>query len=187
MKFLRNPKFVIVLAVLALGLVVRNVFWPMISAMRPRKAAVRAAVLPTNASTMVKAVAAVKSVLVTDDPAPPPLLKMELEAAQVGAARWSQSPARDPFRSRLASESRTAQLLRLKGVWRQKDGDLAVINSRVLAEGDGILDYRVEKIETDQVWVSGPYGREALYFTLPVLANDSQPTKLALESERPLP
>ena len=190
MKLLRNPVVVVILAVLALALVVRNVFWPMLGGIRWRKAPARvaapavAATPPAKASPVEQTVAAIKSILGKDAAQPAPVvIHMDTSAAREGATHWVQSPRRDPFHSKFVAESRTAQLLKLKGVWRQTGGGLAVINNQLLGEGDAILDYRVEKIETDQVWVTGPYGREAVGFILPVLGNDLRPAKLALESE----
>ncbi len=68
--------------------------------------------------------------------------------------------------------------LKLQGVWRQTASTLAVINNKVLAEGDTIQQFRVETIQQDVVWVVGPNGREKLEFTLPAPtpAEDEEPT-----------
>jgi hypothetical protein len=60
-----------------------------------------------------------------------------------------------------------AGVLDLKAVWLQEDGGWAVINGKVLGEGDTILAFRVEKILADGVLVQGPGGTRKVNFKPP--------------------
>ncbi len=110
---------------------------------------------------------------------PPPVVKKtrplivgpeaSMEVAQLG---WIPAPARDPFRAavRVAATisdheaDPVADALDLKAVWLQEGGGWAVINGKILGEGETILDFRVEKILTDGVLVQGPGGRRRVGF-----------------------
>jgi hypothetical protein len=103
-------------------------------------------------------------------PRPPmvgPDASMELE--KLG---WIPSPVRDPFGppvhpTAIISDQTAepvADVLELKAVWLQETGGWAVINGKVLGEGDTILNFRVEKILPDGVLVQGPDGRRLLGF-----------------------
>jgi hypothetical protein len=95
----------------------------------------------------------------------PAALAADLVQLQQTVAQLIQ-PRRDPFLTEHELKGRAAQVLTLKGVWRQTGRELAMINNRLLAEGDSILEFSVEKIESEQVWVSGPGGLEPLTFKL---------------------
>ena len=56
---------------------------------------------------------------------------------------------------------------KLKAIWHQTGGKLAAINKGVYREGDEIQGYKIEKIETDQVWFRGKQGKESLGFAKP--------------------
>jgi len=94
---------------------------------------------------------------------------------------FSKMPRRDPFQyvalpdsyrivaatnvPSLAAPVKTAQeMLALKAIWLQTGSELAVINGKIVGQGSSILDYKIEKIEQDKVWVSGPIGRERVEF-----------------------
>jgi hypothetical protein len=110
--------------------------------------------------------------------APPPVVKprvlivgpdASVELDQLG---WIPSPTRDPFRAAAPvaatiSDHKAdplAGVLNLKAVWLQEKGSWAVINGKVLGEGDAILDFRVEKILADGVLVQGPGGSRKVNF-----------------------
>jgi hypothetical protein len=44
-------------------------------------------------------------------------------------------------------------LLKLSGIWRQANSTLAVLNNRVIHEGENILGFTVQTVEGDRVWV----------------------------------
>jgi hypothetical protein len=185
-KLLRNPVVVSILAVLALALVVRNVFWPMLGHVRWYKAppAAMTQTLPATAPVKPGPMAAIKKEFlakVLGQTQAVQVASMDLPSVTSSAPRWAR-PRRDPFNARFESTSRAAQLLKLKGIWRQSGRDLAVINKTLVAEGDTILEFEVEKIEGDHVWVVGPGGREALSFGLPTPMPNPK-AKMALESE----
>jgi hypothetical protein len=185
MKLLRNPAVVGLLVVAAIGMLVWNVVLPMFKGTRARPRAVQAAVK----SAPVKAAVAVAKKLLPQKVLPKALratnpvpAAMDLVTVETNAVRWTLSPRRDPFNSRISAASQAARLLKLKGIWRQTGHDLAVINKKLVAEGDPILEFTVEKIEPDRVWVTGPGGREALDFRLPTPDAMSSRTNAALEA-----
>lgn len=55
----------------------------------------------------------------------------------------------------------------LRGVSIHDGRALAVLNRRVVGEGDTVGDWRVARIESDVVWVDGPSGRFLLRFRAP--------------------
>ena len=55
-------------------------------------------------------------------------------------------------------------LLKLSGISHQSGSSLAVVNGRVVSEGDRILDFKIETIGVERVWVNGPNGREQIIF-----------------------
>lgn len=85
---------------------------------------------------------------------------------------WRDSPVRDPFagsppkpKTRAAREYPPAkQRLRIQAIWLQTGQKLALINNQLVVEGDRILDYTVQSIGADHVWVVGPMGREQVPF-----------------------
>jgi hypothetical protein len=85
---------------------------------------------------------------------------------------WAPSPAGEPFGAAVREAATisdhepepVADVLNLKAVWLQERGGWAVINGKVLGEGDAILEFRVEKILADGVVVQGPGGRRQVGF-----------------------
>jgi hypothetical protein len=85
---------------------------------------------------------------------------------------WTPSPTRDPFGGAVQvaptisnkEAAPATDVLDLKAVWLQEGGGLAVINGKVLGEGDAILDFRLEKVFADGVLVQGPGGRRQVGF-----------------------
>jgi len=90
---------------------------------------------------------------------------------EVHLSEWIDSPRRDPFlqdRDTFGGEnSSPVRSWKLKAIWRQTGGRVATINDRVYQEGDVIQGYKIERIEGDQVWFDGPYGKEHLGFAKP--------------------
>ena len=89
---------------------------------------------------------------------------MELPVIHKQMNQWVNVPKRDPFQHFIAQDGYpgAGAYLTLSAVWRQTGSRLAVINQKVLAEGDTIKDYRLERIEGERVWVHGPVGLEPL-------------------------
>ena len=104
---------------------------------------------------------------------------MEMHAIQKDMDRWVRVPRRDPFQHFIAQDGYpgAGAYLTLSAVWRQTGSRLAVINQKVLAEGDTIKDYRLERIEGERVWVHGPVGLEPLDLEL-ILIEALQQRKL---------
>jgi hypothetical protein len=142
MKALRNPYVIIVLVALALVLCYFRFRAPRVAASPPEVKTRR------------------------------PLIKGPDASMELDRLGWTPSPARDPFGAvvRVApiisdhKAEPVADVLNLKAVWLQEKGGWAVINGKVLGEGDAILDFRVEKILADGVLVQGPGGRRQVRF-----------------------
>lgn len=178
MKLLQNPWVVGILAMAALFVVFRNTITPLWQRIGQVKDNV------TALSAEVKAAAASEK---KTAPAPPlkpeikPLAGMDLPAIQTNYAHWVDSPRRDPFIGQFAPLTRAGsyppamQLLTLRGIWRQTGGKLAAINNQILSEGDDVLAFHIETIESDLVWVQGPNGREQVTFPLPGQTNANRP------------
>ena len=106
--------------------------------------------------------------------ATPPASLIDRVYMQSHFAQWLQAPQRDPFLLVAAAKTSAAAVLvspvrhwKLKSIWRQTGSQLAAINKGVYSEGDVIEGYRIEHIESDQVWFNGPTGRESLGFAKP--------------------
>jgi hypothetical protein len=167
MKLLRNPIVLVLLVVVALALVFRNVLWPILAG--PRGASLRSKAAPTAAAVTTKPVEkTVKTVAAT--PAATGKFSagagIDLAAAQGEAAPGVVSPRRDPFLGRVRPQNAAGacplavELLTVQGIWMQPDVKLAVINRTLVSQGEQILEFRIEAIESDHLWVQGPNGRE---------------------------
>ena len=187
MRFLKSQGIVLILAAVAVLLVGKNLLWPWL---KPKFASRPAA--PTAATVSAPVPTAASSGVPKPTPSPTlnttvtklvDVMKAAAAAPAAGARRerlnprelsnlavaWNSSPLRDPFKKRsMLSEKSARDQLTLTGILRQTDSELAVINNRILAIGDSILDFKIEKVEADRVWVSGPNGREALDFKISV-------------------
>jgi len=177
MKLLQNRLVVGLMVVAALALLVWRL-WPVMHrssrSQPPQSVALAAspAAVPPPAEDEDKSVA-VKT-------AATPVLQpggIEGASVKVNAPRWTESSQRDQFQVhgvRSASQGSNApamQLLKLGAIWRQTGNMLAVLNNRVVREGDTILGFTIETIGAEHVWVSGPNGREEMVFPLRADAN----------------
>jgi hypothetical protein len=174
-KFLKSQGIVLILAAFAILLVGKNLVWPFLKpkfASRAQPAAAVAAdAKPTVGQKVVQTLAnRVTEVLKTVQTQTPVaqvaiLERIDAQALQANAPNWVASPLRDPFKMRGGVSDKPARdQLTLTGILRQTDSELAVINNLILSAGEMILGFRVETVEADRVWVSGPNGREALEF-----------------------
>ena len=185
MKIFQNPYVVGGLAIVAVALIFRNAIGPLWSRIAPRGGAIQIVAQPQVPSSVSTAPA---NAPVAESPAPKaPRLEPEknIDLTQAGW-KWHSSPHRDPFQITPATITNLARLyppasdlLSLTAVWRQTGSSLALINGRILAQGDAILakfqgkaagetnatyKYKIESIEGDTVWVEGPAGREQVEF-----------------------
>jgi hypothetical protein len=186
MSFLRNPIVVICLALVALLLLGRSLS-PIWRRGRP------AAPTPAPASAPAQAAAPAPAPIASNTPAQS-AAKPEAEAVSpersidLSRVGWSLNgaPRRDPFQiihpgaldlARLYPP--VSELMVLSAIWRQTDSSLAIINQRIVGEGDtvlakvesrtsggapGVLEFTVESIRANSVWLQGPAGREELEF-----------------------
>jgi hypothetical protein len=192
MKPLQNPWVVGGLVLLALALVFRNALWPLLRRPRAPAAQPRVIVPPTSAPVPPVVAVAPKphsnlSAEERDDSQKLAQFKLALVTdvavpmLQTSVVRWAEAPRRDPFQVRVLPKIElepqqvltnqvvyppAMELLTLSAIWRQTGSKLAVINHRLVGEGDTLLKFKIENIEADHIWVSGPNGREQVEFPL---------------------
>lgn len=168
MKILQNPIVVAILVVVAVALIFKQIasnhsmrHAPTAAAASPAVAAPTSTPPPQPAKTTSNPVMKVNAV---------PEASIDEPAAEASAERAARTPRRDPFQHKTLSTNQAKafpsarQLLALKGVWLQTGSALAVINNQVTGVGNSVLEFKVESIESDRVWVTGPSGREAVEF-----------------------
>lgn len=167
MKLLKNKYVVCVLGVLAIVIVANN-----LGVFKSSKK-----ILPSSAKTdnakVEKSISSKKEIKGNSAKASVnqnehPQLPMDISLVKMRLSQWVQAPGRDPFQhfSKQPDYAGVAAFLKLSAVWRQTRTRLAVINQKVLEEGDVIDDYRIERIEGERVWVHGPIGLEPLELEL---------------------
>lgn len=169
MKLLRNPIVVGVLALLALMLVVQAL-WPHLHRPSVSRRAQPGAAAPVRTSPAAKAPTAASVATVSTSEVA--VTAFDKSRVRNDSAQWAESPRRDPFRSPHAASQESAsktnvpagQLLTLSSILRQTGGSVAVINRKVVDEGDQIAGFRIVKIEAERIWVSGPNGDESVGF-----------------------
>jgi hypothetical protein len=161
MNRLRDPKVILGLAALVL-LLGGGAYWLL---GRPAHKSQRAVVPGLNVAASA---AASKP---ADTNADWPVAAIDFGAVKQGLARWTEAPGRDPFQVAVPSVIEVAPAtpspvsqFKLRAIWQQTGGRAAVINDRVLLEGDILAGCKLERIETDRVWFQGPEKRESLIF-----------------------
>jgi hypothetical protein len=173
MKPLQNPIVVGVLVLVALAFVFRSSFAPLRDRFTARKTT-----LATNPPPAFAVETATPVVAETNAP------EHEAVWKRLGDKHreFLTTPKRDPFQfvplpdsyrivalsnaPSLSPPVKTAQeKLALNAVWMQTGSQLAIINGQIVSEGSSILDYKIEKIEQDKVWVNGPIGQEKVEFS----------------------
>ena len=102
---------------------------------------------------------------------------MDVHAMQSSAPAWAETPRRDPFHVRggIKDGKSARELLILTGTLRQTRSTLAVVNNQVLSAGDTILGFKIESVSDNEVWVSGPNGRESIEFKYSVTLPPKNP------------
>ncbi len=166
MKPLNNPWVVGALCVVALGLAGYQFLAPH---RRPGISPAAATPAPAPVPSRPSALSA-HSLAPAQAAAPPSLIDQTYVLSHL--AQWIEAPQRDPFLLPTASFHGAATgspviKWKLRAIWNQTGCRLAVINKGIYAEGDLVEGYRLEKIESDGVWLRGPTGREGLGFTKP--------------------
>jgi hypothetical protein len=198
-KFLKSQGVVLVLAAIALILVGKNLVWPFLGpkfakkqtvAQAPTPPASAPASAPQKPSTAfvpraveeklgdaLKAIERLSSSMTRTSA--PAIARMDLNDLRARGGSWVVAPVRDPFKLRGSVNDKSArEQITLTGILRQTDSDLAVLNNQIMAVGETILGFRIETVEADRVWVSGPNGREALEFKYTI----QEPKRAALDS-----
>jgi hypothetical protein len=171
MKILQNPIAVLVLAVVAVALIASQIAWPMIQRSHWMQSAPAAPGITAPVSKPAPQPEPGKATIALDVAVNAmPEARIDAGIAGASAARSAEAPRRDPFQGQLLATNQgkpyppARELLTYDSFWRQSGSTLAVINNRVIAVGDSILQFRVESIEHDRVWVEGPNGRESVEF-----------------------
>ena len=163
MRILRNPWVVGVLSILAVVVVYHQTFpspsqtgvGPQAQPQNQRTVQAEPSPGPTSQATSLKG-------------SIQPDADIDQQYAQSHLAGWAESPERDPFML-VSLKAPTgavspASHWKLQAIWRQAGGRVAVINQHVYSEGDKIDSYKIERIDTDRVWLDGPDGKEMLAF-----------------------
>jgi hypothetical protein len=164
-KLLRNRFVVAGLVVVALGTVFFSVRKDLRRALGPRWAGTRKPVAnaPVESRPMkviggapVAVAATPAAVVAPEKPLGPPTIKRELARSRV--TRWVDAPERDPFAlfasvATVKATPKKAVALVVSGIWRQSGQQLAVLNGRLVKEGDQAFDYTVERIESGAVFL----------------------------------
>ena len=165
-KLLRNRFVVAGLVVVALGTVFFSLRKDLRRALGPRWAGSRKPVAsgPVESRPMTviggapapAAAAAPAAVLAPEKPLGPPTIKREVARSRV--TRWVDAPERDPFAlfasvATVKTTPKKAVALNVSAIWRQSGQQLAVINGRMVREGDQAFDYTVERIESGAVFL----------------------------------
>lgn len=83
------------------------------------------------------------------------------ELARSRQARWVEAPERDPFAvfagvAVTRPDPKKALAIQVSAIWRQSGQQLAVINGKLVREGDAAFDYTVERIESGAVFLRSP-------------------------------
>ncbi|MGC8829382.1 MAG: hypothetical protein ACP5TE_06350 [Verrucomicrobiia bacterium] len=173
-KILDNPYFVGVLVILALIVAFRK---PLFSWFEGMKSVPAVNYISTNVTALTEkvkpqSVAQIQPEILPDS-------KIETQSIQ-----WILTPTRNPFRSVIKKglsktnvveevSPQPGQQFNLSAVVIEKNKKFAVINGKVLSEGDSISGYRVIKIERDSVELEGFNAKRTLTFG----DNGSQQTK----------
>jgi hypothetical protein len=172
MKPLQNPIVVVVLVVAALALIFWNSFGPLRERFRAKK--------PQPVAPSAPAPFVFENPTAPETNAPEQLVAWK--KLGTNEPSFLTTPKRDPFQfvplpdsyrfvalsnaPTLSQPVKTAQeMLALNAVWMQTGSQLAVINGAIVGEGSSILDYKIDKIEQDKVWVTGPIGPEKVEFS----------------------
>jgi hypothetical protein len=161
MNKLREPKVLIGIgvAILAFAVLAYVLYGP-----KPRKSrqATPPASRPPAATTTKAQPNQATNFLWPDTP-------IDLDKVQASLPQWLDAPQRDPFQllkpvvSTKPTYSPVSQL-KLNAIWRQSGGSAAVINGRLVEQGDTIEGLLLERIEADRVWLKGSEKTEALIF-----------------------
>jgi hypothetical protein len=164
-KLLRNRFVVAGLVVVALGTVFFSVRKDLRRALGPRWAGTRKPVAnsPVESRPMkviggapVAVAATPAAVVAPEKPLGPPTIKREVARSRV--TRWVDAPERDPFAlfasvATVKTTPKKAVALIVSAIWRQSGQQLAVLNGRLVKEGDQAFDYTVERIESGAVFL----------------------------------
>jgi hypothetical protein len=186
MKPLRNPIVVSILAVVAVVMVLYQVFGdklfrprrpaspappPAAAPAGPAKPAAQPTAVPNPAAKLFTKRAATYTNL---EAALVPSQGVELAQVEPRFSTWVSAPMRDPFLL-LAPSTKSTGLdnqtnspvptWALQAIWIQTGSRSAVINDRVRRVGDEVEPgYKLIRIERDEVWFQGPDRNERLGF-----------------------
>lgn len=169
-KILRSPIVVVALAVVAVGVLVWNVLAPQLNRRSGNRARAAASASARGADPAPATALAVGPVP-TNGTANLPHRVMDRDAIIAQFPRWIESPVRDPFLvlaamtpSTVVLTNKAADVLRLTAIWRQTGRQLAVINNQIVAEGEAVADFQIQRIDSEAVWVYRTNQAEKLDF-----------------------
>lgn len=166
MNRLRDPKVLagIGVAVVAFAVLAYVLYGP--KTKKPKRPAAGAAMTSLGATQKV---ASAKQTVSTNTLWPD--APIDLDKVQASLPQWLDAPPRDPFQvtepivtAAVVQVYSPISQLKLNAIWRQSGGSAAVINGRLVEQGDTVEGLKLERIEADRVWLKGPEKTEALVF-----------------------
>jgi hypothetical protein len=174
MKLLRSPIFTTCLVVVAILVVLYQLNSPRMRFGRifgsPALAARSSLPAPAPATAVPPALT---KPLPGKEPAGASTNRIARDVVEVRFASWVDWPKRDPFLlltpepEEILTTTETNSPVptwKLRAIWAQTGGRLAVINRGAYREGDEIEGYKIDKIDTGGVWFIGPREKERLSF-----------------------
>lgn len=167
MKLLRNKSFVIMLAIVAVGVVTKNIILPLFHSVRPSSRIENNGVTKELKGEVFQQIE--------------PIENEYAEVADFNNMEWAHDYLRDPFRALTTGEAETVSVANtdasvdsgegslpiqdfLVAIVHESGRALAVINDVIVSEGDYYDDYKVIKIGFDSVKLEGPDGYKMLEF-----------------------
>ncbi|MBI4667058.1 MAG: hypothetical protein HY751_11695 [Nitrospinae bacterium] len=165
-KWLNNPLVVGALALIAFGVVFRNVVWPIIHKEEA----------PGGGPSVTSAVTSIVTAPFTGQTqGGAPVDMGTVTPMDLSVVGWEQNPTRDPFTAYApvttyaaeenAPPKQARDLLILKAIVVEPGLKMAYINKKIVKEGDIIDNYKILRISPGMVLVSGPLGKEELTFS----------------------
>jgi hypothetical protein len=190
MKLFNNPFVVGGLALLALGLVARSLL-PAFNRGAPSKPSAKQTAKPAQAKPAAAKTAAAKTGSTAVNGASaretssapaarpavelaPPVYSVDAQQVEISLAKWMSAPKRDPFQVTVGENAppRAEEVLELTAVWRQSGSHLAVVNGKIVGEGEAIEGFTIETIDENHLWLQGPRGAESLRFRSAILTGE---------------
>lgn len=155
MKFLKSKSIVVILAIVAVGLVSKNIILPFFHSARPPSRIESNGEIKQQKEEVFQQIESMES--------------KSASVADFNNIDWAHDYLRDPFKIQtmvkvVIEEGEPPRYDVLVAVVQEPGKSLAVINDVIVGEGDYYEDFRVIKIGSDSVELEGPDGNKTLEF-----------------------